>query len=403
MLCGVMPQKCSKETGTSDRPVGSTESHQNLEKYEQQFALDLFKEIANKKLDKGENICISPFSIYNLLTLLAEADSGYIHHDILRLLAGPEANEQQLINRLKRIYNTVEQNNKMFTGSDPEEVCLLSNSLWYNPAFTLVANYKSYLSKFPHTRVFAINPSGKAGQDSINRWAAGATKNLIPHLLPASLSGIDALLVNTLYFKGQWIDEFQKRDNKELCFRNINRSLIRTTFMTATRKTGYYEDDYIQILNLYLGHHYIMRFYLPREGVSVKKLLKQLSVTRLKDLTKKLTIYEVYMEIPKFKQKGDFSIFDIIRDLTGSEYHTLNKIFYEDCPMLVDIRQAFSMDVNENGVEAAAVSYAMMVTEAFPEPVNYPKAEFKLNRPFFYTIELPETSTFLFMGAVTDL
>src|ERR1044072_2538492 len=80
----------------------------------------------------------------------------------------------------------------------------------------------------------------KAGEvvNEVNLWAKTKTKGFIKELVPSS--SVDNLtrliLVNALYFKGEWKEKFDASKTKDYKFYLLNRRFVKVPFMVSKEK-----------------------------------------------------------------------------------------------------------------------------------------------------------------------
>ena len=80
---------------------------------------------------------------------------------------------------------------------------------------------KHYLSKFSEFS----DPVAAANE--INAWVSEITQNKITHIVDAkALAVVKMILLNAIYFKGKWKQEFRKRDTEGKLFYSTPARLI---------------------------------------------------------------------------------------------------------------------------------------------------------------------------------
>lgn len=149
---------------------------------------------------------------------------------------------------------------------------------------------------------------------------SSATSNLITNLLPPGSIGSSSsmVIVNAVYFKGDWLYKFNKqrtiRQPFHLAYENRGKS-IDVDMMNINAKFEFYEDNRIQFIQLpYVGGEYIMEIILPKE---IEHLDATSNITAaLKTARTKKAHVEVSLSLPKFKIRGELiSLKDVIKSL----------------------------------------------------------------------------------------
>lgn len=280
----------------------------------------------------------------------------------------------------------------------------IANGIWIRQGVELNPEFEQVVSEY--TQVFDFD-SDQAGT-LINAWVDENTNGLIDSIVDEGpLNGSWILLaINAIYLKAGWLIPFApSRTNVDAFFTAPFMSDMSTPahFMHAVDFLRY-SDEAIpgyQILRLGFNgrgpsNRLSMIFVLP--GVlnaptvtssQVVAVLSQLAITR------------VAVALPKFKFESMYS-----RNLMGAlndiglvtPFATGLCIRAGSCGAFVDyVVQKTIIDVNEEGVEAAAVT-AIAVAESLPPP-DIPKL-FQCDRPFQFFIYEESEDVILFEGRV---
>ncbi len=168
------------------------------------FALALHDAVAP---DRTLNACWSPYSVASALGMLAQAARGETERELTALLGADNA--------------------KLLKASDvgDDAEFAVANTLWAWDALPLNEDFLVELGGWPGGQVrsapFTVDPEG--ARKLINADVADTTRGLIPELLPAGSVRADtvATLVNALYLKCAWTEEFPAHDTAPRPFRGV--------------------------------------------------------------------------------------------------------------------------------------------------------------------------------------
>ena len=81
-----------------------------------------------------------------------------------------------------------------------------ANSAWLKSAYTWQAAYEAALVEFYNATLGSLTTAAP-----INAWVSGATQGKITEIVSDEVvQQATLLLVNAIYFKGQWVDQFDK-------------------------------------------------------------------------------------------------------------------------------------------------------------------------------------------------
>lgn len=376
-----------------------------LDSYENEEFINSINEFASKTLQvifsdeelKNENINYSPISLYFAMSLLCTGTEGESNKEILELLCVDGKDNSYLSKESEKLFRN------LYSTKSKEEL-LIANSLWMQNDIKFNDSYKSDAEKYFYSSLFNIDFSKQQDVDKIGKWVSDNTKNL---LKPKFDANSDQLLsiVNTIYYKSSWIDEFDKNNNINDRFYIDKSNTIDCEFMNKF----FSEHSYIK------GNNYIsaglqmkngvMEFILPDEGVSVYDLINDSE--KMTNLLKTIVneenseIANINFMIPKFKIKSDIELVKYI-DLLGckkifdsSGSNKDFKLITDESIFVSNIEQGTYIDVNEQGAEAAA--YTVIENESTACPIERELIDFRLDRPFIYVLKA-KNDTILFIG-----
>ena len=355
------------------------------------FQANIFNRM--NKLKKGENLIISPLSIFQALSLATNGAKGETQSEMLDLLQADSLDELNNINekilaQFKK-FSTIEIANAVMTKFNPLE------------EFANIA--KNYLS--------TIEPLESVEQ--VNNWCSNKTHGKIDKILDALSPETLMIILNAVYFKGEWSSKFESYFTKKLSFYNLGKEEIEIDTMTQIGHFRYYEDKKVQAIELRFIEDYMSAIIiLPNEENDINKYIDTLSIsndeyTKIIDGLKKA---KVHLQLPKFELKfkevlnnvlndlGMFKAFNPFEaDFTG--LRTEGEIYVEQV-----IHKTY-LKVFEDGCEAAAVTAIVMFGNgiSMEEEKIY---DMKVNRPFLFLLKndiLPAGVDLVFMSKIEKI
>jgi len=382
----------SLEPGASAEIECTTEAMTCVVDANNAFAFKIFNEY-----NAQENVFVSPWSISSALAMTYEGARGTTAEEMAEVLnmVGTDARREGF----KSIYDSINK------GSDDYKLST-ANALWAQVDYPFLqeyfdqidANYDGKLSNLDFKR------DTENSRLTINSWVEDNTNDKIKDLIPqGKLDSMTRLvLTNAVYFKGDWVYEFDKSDTKKASFQKTVGS-VQADMMQRTDddvKFGYYEDDSVQVLEMpYKGDRLSMVVALPKENMDSMDI----SQDAYDKWTNGLTTRQVKVYFPKFKfetkyfmantlaKMGMPTAFSMAADFSGMTGN--DELFISSV-----IHQTF-VEVDEKGTEAAAATAVIMdLKSAGPREVPV----FKADHPFLFFIRDKETGTILFMGRVED-
>jgi serpin B len=355
------------------------------------FAIELYKKINN-----GSNNCFSPYSISSCLSML--------------MLGANSSTYQEMQNALSMNFSkkTLAQSYAYHKKAMQSSLFSIANSIWVDQSNQILANYQNLLTKNFNSKVykedFRINPS--IAVNKINKWIEKATNNKIKDLVDQSSINASTrmVLVNAIHFLGKWQLPFEASLTKKEIFYPQNQQPLTVDMMEQTENFSYLEKESFQAISMPFSSQnsqYACVVFLPKKESSIAHFQSILSAENLEEWLNNMRQTKVQLSLPKFsvRQRLDlekvlislgmreaFSPFADFSAINGQKDLYLSKVLHE----------AF-FDLNENGVEAAAATAAIVWAKGAYTPIEMP-VRFHANRPFIYMLVEKQTNTILFLG-----
>jgi len=172
---------------------------------------------------------------------------------------------------------------------------------------------------------------------TINSWVAEKTNDKVTEIVPASAinSLTRLILVNAVYFKGDWQKKFDVADTKDQEFHVSQSETTRVKMMFSKAKFYYGEDRDLkcQVIELpYTGDTLSMFILLPdQSAISLSELEKNLTSADLMNVTEKfrMMFQEVHLWLPKFKLDEQLSLAEVLSGQSSHFYFISNSVRVE--------------------------------------------------------------------------
>ena len=364
-----------------------------------QFAIDLYKQINKQPAQAENNVFFSPYSLSTAMAMLYAAADGETKQQIQKTFHYPAL---AILNpNSAALYN-------QFNKPNPNYDLSTVNDLWMRqglrPNQTYLDTVKRYYGGQVTTLDFASRP--EPSRQTINKTIAKHTKQMIPELLVKDSIKADtaAVLTNAVYFKSQWAQPLGLRGSTQP-FYNLNGTTTDTNFMYSIENFDYMEDEQVQVVELpYKGDELSMLVVLPKskEAAAMPKLIANLSTAQINQWTEQLKNQEIFLNMPKFKLEQSYQMELLLAKMGmpiafGSQADY--SLFNDALPLAVNsIIHKAVVEVDEKGtVAAAATSIVVRVVSA-----SY-NAELTADHPFMFMIKDNKTDAILFLGQVNKL
>ncbi|KAI6192882.1 putative serpin-like protein [Aphelenchoides fujianensis] len=239
-----------------------------------------------------------------------------------------------------------------------------------------------------------------AAVQEINDFVANVTHDKIRDLL--SSDSVDAqtrlVLVNAVYFKGTWKNQFDENRTTDEKFFVSADSETKVKMMNMKLKVNYAETADVQVLELpYADEGVKFIAFLPKARFGLTAWLQKTDGAELLKLRGRLQHREVFISLPRFKITSKFELKDVLEKLGFSKGFSEQADFSgiandENLKISKAIHKAF-IESNEEGSEAAAATFVEMVSESF-DPDAEKTPDFVADHPFASVITYHENPLF---------
>lgn len=356
-----------------------------------------FVDKINAQMPDTKNYMFSPLSIQMAFMMAANGATGETLNEILKALEISNKNEY---NEMAKVLISEYKN------SGAVELNI-ANAIWLNEDntdFVFDKDYTDILNQYFEAKV-SISDNKKIVND-VNDWVNDKTKGKIPTIIDDP--DFTAILLNAIYFKGAWADEFSEHATLPNDFTDKNGKKHSIDFMTKTDSINYFKDEFIEVVELpYRNYTYNEKcdefkrydtdisMYLVRNRFEYQDEM----LTKCIEDNKLTSIY-MNFSMPKFCVEYSAGISDIMKNLGintafDKKYADFTKMVTGGNMYITDAIHKTYISVDEKGTEAAAVTAITMdATSAMrPEPVKI-----SYDTPFTFVIRDNKNGITLFVG-----
>ena len=353
------------------------------------FQSKIFNKMNKEK--KGENLIISPLSIFQALSLTANGAKGDTLLEMLELLEADTLEDLNKINfqilSISKQFKTIDIANAVMTRFTPLKT------------FTEIA--EQYLAP--------VEPLVSVEQ--VNNWCSNKTHGKIDKIISELSDQTLMMLLNAIYFKGEWILQFEEEITRKLPFYNLGSIEIKVDTMSQIEHFFYYEDKKVQAIQMRFKEDYMSALIiLPSTENEINKYINTLATSKdeYKKIIEGLKLSKVHIQLPKFEVNFSDSLKQTLSDL--GMYNAFSPKDADFTGLREEGGLAISrvihktyLKVNEQGTEAAAVTAIAVDGMSLDEDKIY---DMKINRPFLFLLKnnkLPAGNDLLFMSKIEKI
>jgi serpin B len=361
---------------------------------------------AVQKTIPSSNVVLSPVSAALDLSMALNGASGQTRQEMLAALslsgwelAALNTANAQLIKVIRTPANSI--------------TLSVADSLWVDSRrATLRPDYVKEMQASYDAEMTNLDFSDPSAATRINSWASKETQGRIPKVIerinPADL----ALLLNAVYFKGQWTHKFDKAQTQQADFTLAGGSVKQVPRMAQSGHFDYFETRQMQAIRLPFGEgKLVMEVLLPAKSSSLGALEAQLTPEHWTAWQAQYVSRSGRIELPRFELKSNYPLNQALQALG------MRRAFQPDGAQLTgmfssgpgqpraarffisSVLQSTYWKVDEEGSEAAAVTTAGVRAAAVR---LVPPFQMIVDRPFFCAIEDRRSGALLFVGAIYD-
>jgi len=373
---------------------------QTVVKGNNDFGFDLYQELREEK----GNLFFSPYSISAALAMTYAGARGQTEKEMAQVLHfSLEQNSLHFsFSKLQSHLNTIQ--NKGYIKLS------IANSLWAQESYRFLDTFfdlnKNYYGAGLNFVDFARQT--ETARKTINVWVEKETQEKIKELIKKGmLTPLTTLvLCNAIYFKGDWLSQFDKAKTMDADFYISSDKTIKVSMMSKKSEFKFKDFGNFSAIELpYEGNDLSMIVFLPKETDGLVELEKNLTNDNVKNWIDKLfNSYEseILVSLPKFKTTCEFALSETLSDMGMPSAFSLPPADFSGMTGRKDlfiskvIHKAF-VDVNEEGTEAAAATDVVMEQLAVSKPLT-----FRADHPFVFVIRENKTESILFIGRIVD-
>ncbi|WP_432363488.1 serpin family protein [Sporosarcina sp. UB5] len=356
-----------------------------------------FKLLKEVDVDDNGNLFISPTSLLMALAMVYNGADGVTKEEISKALQVQGMDAMDL--------NKANASLMTMLNKDTDAIQLqVANSIWLNEEYNFQEEFAVRSKDYFNAQIEEIDINSTDSPKRINEWVKKSTNGKIDKMVDGPLDDdLVAMLLNAIYFKGDWQYPFDKKNTENRAFQLADGTETLVPFMKLEEKLSYMANSELQAINLpYANSEMSMTIILPNEQKSFKEFQNSLSAEKWAELHSDFKSMRGTLLLPKFKMEYETELNGALETLgmasAFTDFANFSKMVEGDKSLFISkVKQKTYIDVNEEGTEAAAVTSVQMDTAS--APVDDPFI-MEVNRPFFFAITDDETGVVLFMGFV---
>ena len=339
------------------------------------------------------NVFFSPYSITEAMAMVHAGAGGNTATEIAKALSigGGQKTVSQRLQELRKHLMAVanQDDNKLnianalcVTGKTPEQA------------------YQGIVRQQFGGEIFS------GGLGKINGWVKEKTEGNIEKILDQLSPNSACVLLNAVYFKGNWQDSFEARRTHKAPFHLADGKKVDVDMMKRKGRIKVLRDKGFVAVELPYQTRASMVLILPENADGMAALETNFCGAKLQDLGKRLASSgeeKIELYLPKFKIETEYDLVKPMQNLGIVDAFSFKKsdfkVMYGDSEVCIgQIKHKATLEVDEKGSVAAAATAVEIRGKSLPPPT--PKIRF--DRPFLLMIRDRDSGTNLFMGRINN-
>lgn len=347
------------------------------------YSFNLYHEVKSE----NENILLSPLSTYYVLLMAYEGSNNRTKQEFEKILQLEKSSfaEREIV--------------RTFVAK--QDGYAVTNAVWLDKSFKVTEKYRKsvthhYLADFKQTDF----RNKEIAVADINRWVAEKTNRRITDIMDVSHINPETsfILSNALYFKGEWLNKFDKKKTKSAPFFTNIENQYRVSFMNITEDLHYFETNMYQfIAKPYKDSQLSFCIVLPKEVFGLTEIEKEMDADFLKDILDSTRLATTLVSIPKLKIESNFELSNALKKMgLNAAFSDMSDFsgITEEAPLALDkILHKTVIELDEEKTEAAAATSSSYFIRGLPS-----HHVFKADHPFIFFVIDNQTKVILFMG-----
>ncbi|XP_005080458.1 plasminogen activator inhibitor 1 [Mesocricetus auratus] len=364
------------------------------------FGVKVFKHVVQASKDR--NVVFSPYGVSSVLAMLQLTTAGKTQQQIQDAM-GFKISEKTTAPALRQL-------SKELMGPWNQNEISTADAIFVQRDLELVQGFMPHFFKLFRTTVKQVDFSEvERARFIINDWVERHTRGMISDLL--AKGAVDQLtrliLVNALYFNGQWKTPFSESSTHQRLFHKSDGSTVSVPMMAQTNKFNYTEfttpdGHYYDILELpYHGETLSMLIAAPFDKkVPLSALTNILDAELIKQWKGNMTRLPRLLVLPKFSLETEVDLRGPLQKLGMTDMFSIAQADFtslsdQEQLSVAQALQKVKIEVNESGTVASSSTAILVSARMAPQEVV-------MDRPFLFVVRHNPTETILFMGQLME-
>ena len=387
--------QCSNKSQDPEDPVRElTSAEKELVGSSNTFGFNLFKEIVEQEADG--NIFISPLSVSIALGMTLNGANGDTRDSMAETLEFWGMSMEEINDSYKSLI-------ELLSNLDEKVKFQIANSIWPRLGFPVEEEFIDVNETYFDAEIQALDFDDPQSVDIINDWVNNNTNGKIKKILEDIPPQIVMLLINAIYFKGDWTTKFDPENTHDAPFYLSDGTTTDCEMMEQQNTVRFLATEDFSAIELPYGDgDFSMVILLPNPGVELDAVIDRFSDENWNAWMASFYEADLTLMFPKFELEYEIKLNDVLKALGMgiafdgylADFTGINR----DGNLYIDfVKHKTYVRVDEEGTEAAAVTVVGIGKTSVG-----PTTTFIVDRPFAFVLRESHSGTLLFMGKIVE-
>lgn len=389
-----MPSELNEFVGPKKTvSIKDDEYFQKLIQGSNEFGFDLYRQLSNKP----GNLVFSPYSIAAGMTMVGVGAQGETAAQIQSVL--------HFSLNLSPLFNDLNHYLGKSAHTDKQTILTAASAIWLQEGIALLPSFRNALKRGFNYTPQPVNFSQPShALNVINQWISFQTKGKVNQIIsPQDLTRETQFILTTaFYWKGEWQQSFDRRKTVKAPFYYRGHP-FQVEMMRQPANFPAIMDEQFALVQIPFKQNavkLVMNIFLPKQDDDISAWDSKLNVQQWDQWIKQLKSQLIDLFIPKFRVENMLKLESELNELGVKNAFTSSADFSEisnkTSIYLNSVCHKSLLRLEEGGSD---INMSHFINSKPPmEKLN----EFKIDRPFFFTIQDAETSLILLMGRIVQ-
>lgn len=367
----------------------------------------IFEKLLSQNAKMNDTVFISPTSIALALSMAYNGADGETEKAMAEAMQFSHLSRDKINASSLALLRALDGTNV----SDSQSLGVLldiANSIWYRREFALNEAFLHENEHFYNAKIEGLDFNAPESTHTINGWVSDATRGLIPSVVDRLDPDLVMMLINAVYFNGDWTKPFDQRATQNVPFHLASGETQDVPMMYQSGRIGYYKHDDFQAIRLPYGEdeRLAMYVFLPASDMDIPEFAAGFTYETMTDSFDRFTPTQGEVTLPRMDIEYETKLNEALQSLGMgiafnpgmADFSRMHPQDLEENLYIGDVVHQSVLKVDEEGTEAAAVTSIDVRVTSMP---MY-QFNFKADRPFMLAIRDDETQALLFVGSIMN-